>query len=488
MNITQRSFIALLFILIALAVFIAQSGGGSGTVTGVTGAAPITSSGGTAPDIALALLTAGADADSTTAQSDSGLEVVSSGLVVLRGCSDDFILKWDETEDDWNCEADATGAGGSAIVLDLADDDVNESVDLNEIAITGDTNSIFTESAADKLLIAVALNWPTSDTADALSANPADCAANQFAETIAANGDLTCLTIVDADVPDTITIDLAATATALAANPTDCAANTFADAIAASGDLTCNPVASVDITDDSIAEVDLDFVDVAADEECLTFESGAGGDFEWQACGAADQNLFETINAPAGTNPVADSTTDTLNLTVTGTDLTITGTAGTDTIDFDVVTNAGTDITADLEEEDHSAEHITGGNDILYTERHAVWIQADDVSTAMAIEDIRIYADNSGTIQDVRCSVNTTPTTDAVTIDVNLNGTTIFTTQGNRPSIAAATNTDVSGAPDVTAYVSGDFFDIDVDVADSGNTAADLTCQMRTREAVFDTT
>lgn len=147
--------------------------------------------------------------------------------------------------------------------------------------------------------------------------------------------------------------------------------------------------------------------------------------------------------------------------------------------------DAGTDISTDLEEEDHNTEHASGGDDILFVERHAVWQQTGDVSTTMVIENIRLYADNSGTIKDVRCSVNTAPTTSAVTVDVNLNGTTIFTTQSGRPSIAAAGNTDVSSTPDVTSYSSGDFFDIDVDAEDSGDTAADITCQMRTREAVF---
>jgi len=46
-------------------------------------------------------------------------------------------------------------------------------------------------------------------TATALAANPADCAANQFATTIAASGALTCAAITDAAVPNTITIDSA---------------------------------------------------------------------------------------------------------------------------------------------------------------------------------------------------------------------------------------------------------------------------------------
>ena len=42
-------------------------------------------------------------------------------------------------------------------------------------------------------------------TATALAANPTDCAANQFAISIVASGNLTCAAIADADVPDTIT-------------------------------------------------------------------------------------------------------------------------------------------------------------------------------------------------------------------------------------------------------------------------------------------
>lgn len=42
-------------------------------------------------------------------------------------------------------------------------------------------------------------------TATALATNPTDCSANQFANTIAASGNLTCAAIVDADVPDTLT-------------------------------------------------------------------------------------------------------------------------------------------------------------------------------------------------------------------------------------------------------------------------------------------
>lgn len=72
-----------------------------------------------------------------------------------------------------------------------------------------DTTSEITENTATQTLtnktLGAADNILDADTAVALAANPADCAANQFATTIAASGALTCAAIADADVPDTIT-------------------------------------------------------------------------------------------------------------------------------------------------------------------------------------------------------------------------------------------------------------------------------------------
>ncbi len=176
-------------------------------------------------------------------------------LKVVDSPVDEECLTFEATGGDF--EWQSCGTGGSAIVLDLGDDGGDDSIDLNEIATTGDTNDIFTEPSADKLLIDASNNWPTADAATALAADPTDCGANEFADAIAASGNLTCNAIVDADVPDTITIDLAATATALAADPADCAADTKADAIAASGALTCSQVDTGDITTDTITGNDI---------------------------------------------------------------------------------------------------------------------------------------------------------------------------------------------------------------------------------------
>ena len=72
----------------------------------------------------------------------------------------------------------------------------------------------------------------------------------------------------------------------------------------------------------------------------LTTNGSAG--LSWAAVGGGG-NSFETIDVPAGTDPVADSSTDTLTWTETSF-LTLTGTAGTDTIDItQVTTDLGTD-------------------------------------------------------------------------------------------------------------------------------------------------
>lgn len=104
------------------------------------------------------------------------------------------------------CFTPAGGGGGANIILDLGDDGANESTTLSEIATTGDTNSIFTEPSADKLLIDLSKKWPAADTAttaSALASNPADCSSNQYANAIAANGDLTCAQPASTQLSDT---------------------------------------------------------------------------------------------------------------------------------------------------------------------------------------------------------------------------------------------------------------------------------------------
>lgn len=79
----------------------------------------------------------------------------------------------------------------------------------------------------------------------------------------------------------------------------------------------------------------------------------------------------------------------------------------------------------------------------------------------------------------VYAMVNTQPTGAAVIVDVNKNGTTIFTTQSNRPQIAVSTNGDASGTPDVTSITTGDYLTVDVDQIGSTVAGSDLVVSVR---------
>jgi hypothetical protein len=58
--------------------------------------------------------------------------------------------------------------------------------------------------------------------------------------------------------------------------------------------------------------------------------------------GGGGSDSFKTINCPAGTDPVADSNADTLNLTSSDSTITITGDSSTDSINFDISDNSVT--------------------------------------------------------------------------------------------------------------------------------------------------
>lgn len=80
------------------------------------------------------------------------------------------------------------------------------------------------------------------------------------------------------------------------------------------------------------------------------------------------------------------------------------------------------------------------------------------------------------TIVGVRATVVTAPTGAAAIFDVNVDGTTIFTTQANRPTIAIAgtTSGNVTNM-DVTTLPAGSTLTIDTDQIGSGTAGAGLT-------------
>ena len=91
---------------------------------------------------------------------------------------------------------------------------------------------------------------------------------------------------------------------------------------------------------------------------------------------------------------------------------------------------------------------------------------------------MRIYALKEFTIGNVRLFANTGPTGSSLIFDVNLNGVTIFTTQANRPFVAAGANYNAVAIPDITAVVAGDYFTIDCDQVGSVIAGSNVTVQI----------
>ncbi len=97
---------------------------------------------------------------------------------------------------------------------------------------------------------------------------------------------------------------------------------------------------------------------------------------------------------------------------------------------------------------------------------------------AVGTGKIRIYALVAFTIGNVRAYATTGPTGAALIFDTNLNGTTIFTTQANRPTIADGANYDATSVPDVTAVNAGDYFTVDCDQVGSTIAGSNITIQI----------
>lgn len=107
---------------------------------------------------------------------------------------------------------------------------------------------------------------------------------------------------------------------------------------------------------------------------------------------------------------------------------------------------------------------------------HIDWQWQSNLQTATGSQ--RWYADGDYVINVVRASVGTPSSGASVIVDVNIDGTTIFTTQGNRPTIAAGGYT-ATGTPDVTALSNGSYLTVDIDQIGSGTTGADLLVQIK---------
>jgi len=115
------------------------------------------------------------------------------------------------------------------------------------------------------------------------------------------------------------------------------------------------------------------------------------------------------------------------------------------------------------------------------TQRRLVATFSKSGTLVVGAGTFRWYNDTGRTLTftSVRASVGTAPTGASIIVDVHKDGTTIYTTQGNRPAIAVSTNTvDATTAPDVTTIAENSYLTIDIDQIGSTIAGADLVVQV----------
>lgn len=87
---------------------------------------------------------------------------------------------------------------------------------------------------------------------------------------------------------------------------------------------------------------------------------------------------------------------------------------------------------------------------------------------------LRIPVGVACTVTGAAIVVNTAPTAASLIVDINKNGTTLFTTQSDRPTILAAGFASTVTVPVVTAIAAGDYLSIDIDQVGSSVAGANL--------------
>lgn len=108
-------------------------------------------------------------------------------------------------------------------------------------------------------------------------------------------------------------------------------------------------------------------------------------------------------------------------------------------------------------------------------ERYFTLTIAGDLTVDPGVLRVYNLTGASLTISKVHIAVDTAPTGAAILVDVNENGTTIFTNQANRPTIAISGFTGDTTTIDAATWEDGNHLQADVDQIGSTIAGSDLT-------------
>jgi len=111
--------------------------------------------------------------------------------------------------------------------------------------------------------------------------------------------------------------------------------------------------------------------------------------------------------------------------------------------------------------------------------KYIYFLIPDDILTTGADKVGRIYVNFAGTIQQVDISVKTAPTGANLIVDLNLNGSTVWSTQASRATIVASANTGTQSIFNTTTFVSDQYFTVDIDQVGSTVAGAKLVIRLK---------
>lgn len=108
--------------------------------------------------------------------------------------------------------------------------------------------------------------------------------------------------------------------------------------------------------------------------------------------------------------------------------------------------------------------------------RMAPWSTPSNTDLATRTASPSLWFRRAGRIVGVKLRVDTAPTGAAIIVDVNVNGTTIFTTQANRPTIAiSGTSSTYVTNMNTTAVAADSYITVNIDQVGSTNPGQGLT-------------
>lgn len=132
---------------------------------------------------------------------------------------------------------------------------------------------------------------------------------------------------------------------------------------------------------------------------------------------------------------------------------------------------------------DSVSGHSHNGSDskLISVNRAFAWFEGGTL-VAGTNRGPRYVAPQNLTIKKIWLIVRTAPTGAAIIVDINKNGSTIWTNQANRATIAIGSTSGNTTSFDITSLVPGDYLDLDIDQIGSTVSGEDLTVILETSQ------